>query len=63
MAISRKKLDARLEKRILTGMIVSREYLKQIHPIFKSELFEVPFIATIAQWCIDHFEQYDTALA
>ena len=61
MAISRKKLDARLEKRILTGMIVSREYLKQIHPIFKSELFEVPFIATVAQWCIEHFEQYDAA--
>jgi len=50
-----------IERRIVTGLIVSPEYLERIHLLWNPTLLESPEIRTVASWCIDYFEQYKTA--
>jgi len=57
----RKPPDSRVERQIVTGMIVSKKYLKEVLPILKSDSLLLPYAKTIAQWCREYFEQYETS--
>lgn len=60
--VGREKIpDARFERSIVTGMIVSTEFLQGIEPIFQEGWLRIPFAQTIARWCLDYFEQYKIA--
>lgn len=53
-------IDSSLEKQIVTGMIVSTEFLEGIAPIFKNQLL-IPYTNKVAGWCHDYFKEYGTA--
>ena len=59
--IKRKKIDVTLEKSILTAMIVSDRFLKDIIPIYSSDLFEISFGPIVANWCKSYFDTYKKA--
>ena len=49
------------ERRIVTGMIVSKDYLDRIHKFWDSTLLESPELKMIADWCMDYYEKYNRA--
>lgn len=54
-----KKVDSSLEKRIITGMIVSKKFLQQIYPFFNSNYFQNSFTQKISLWVIDFYEAFE----
>ena len=50
-----------LERRIITGLIVSADYLRRVAPFWSDELVEAPEMRRIARWCLDHFKAYQRA--
>jgi replicative DNA helicase len=63
MELSRRKIDDKVEERILTGLIVSDTFCKQIIPIINRDTFASPYTKEIAKWCIEYFERYNEAPA
>jgi len=59
--LRKRKIDSTIEKRIVTGMIVSSRYLSEIYTQTDLSYFQNPFAKTIAGWCIDHYEAYNKA--
>ncbi|MCP4475434.1 MAG: hypothetical protein GY821_12880 [Gammaproteobacteria bacterium] len=57
--IENKIIDARTEKNIITGMIISDEFLSGIQQIFQP--LQIPFAHEVAGWCLDYFKQYEKA--
>lgn len=53
-------IDSKIEKQIVTGMIVSTEFLEGISPIFKNQL-QIPFTNKVGGWCFNYFKQYSIA--
>ncbi len=50
-----------IERRIITGLIVSTDYNQQIQPIWDSQYLESPELKMMAGWCADYFEKYQAA--
>lgn len=60
--VSREKApDTRFERSIVTGMIISTEFLQGITPIYQEECLRIPFAKTVARWCLEYFSQYQIA--
>jgi len=59
--IKRTKVDNRLERQIATGMVVSTDFLRSVSAIYEPGLIEIPFVRTIADWCLKHHETYKVA--
>uniref|UniRef100_A0A6M3L2U9 Helicase n=1 Tax=viral metagenome TaxID=1070528 RepID=A0A6M3L2U9_9ZZZZ len=59
--ITIRKIDSTNEKRVITGMIVSDHFLKEIIPLTNLEYFQNKYAKTIASWCLDFFENYEKA--
>jgi putative DNA primase/helicase len=55
------EIDEFIERRILTGLIISKEYLDWAKPVLKLELIEADGIRRVASWCFDHYEKYQRA--
>jgi len=49
------------ERRIVTGMIVSTDYLDRINRFWDSTLLESPEVKLITDWCLDYYEKYNSA--
>jgi len=50
--------DDFIERNIITGIIVSREYIRRVQPIWDDRLIDSPTIKMIASWCFDYYKQY-----
>lgn len=50
-----------IERRIVTGLIVSTNYLRRVRGFWKPDRLESPELRRIASWCWTHFEKYDRA--
>lgn len=61
MAIRTTKIDGEIERRIVTGMIVSDSFLKDVKAIYKPDLMAIPYARQVAQWCLDYHDRYDCA--
>lgn len=61
MALKRQKVDMSLEKRILTGMIISDRYLRDVIGLYNPNLLEITYGSIIAGWCIRHYKKYEQA--
>jgi len=61
MEIRRTKVNTELEKKILTGMIISTQFLAGITPLHKQEYWDGSGAGTVAKWCIDYYEKYEKA--
>lgn len=53
------KADTEHEKNIITGLIVSNEFIRQIFPILNVEDLNSQYSKTIARWCLEFFRKYD----
>lgn len=61
MKLKRQRVDNRIERQIITGLITSDEYCKQIIPMYQPEYLEMSFCRLIANWCVEYFGQYAKA--
>lgn len=61
MAVRTTKIDNDVEKRIVTGMIVSTQFLRDVRQIYRPDLMAIPYARQVAQWCVDHYERYEQA--
>jgi len=50
-----------IERRIVTGLIISTEYLQSIRKIWNSKLLGSRTAKMIANWCIEFYDEYNTA--
>lgn len=56
-----RKTEAQVERQILIAMIISKDFLQGIQPIFKDEYIMTPFAKRVAGWCLDYYDEYDNA--
>ncbi len=49
------------ERRIVTGMIISRDFLLRVRRIWNSRLLLSTELQTVADWCIEYFDAYNRA--
>lgn len=63
MQITQRKIDAQIERQIITGMIVSDRFLRDVQNIYDPELMTVPFAKIIAGWCLQYWRRYEKAPA
>lgn len=59
--MKRRKVDSRVERHLLTALITSRDFLGQAAPVLNLDLIEAPHFRTVAQWCLDYFQEYGEA--
>lgn len=57
----RETIDTGLERRILTGLIVSDRVLRRLSLAIRPRHFTVPFAATVCRWCSEYLKAYDKA--
>lgn len=55
-----REVDAHDERAIITGMIVSNVFLKEMIPLIP-DLFQEPFGRRVASWCAGHYDKYKRA--
>ena len=53
--------NARLEREIVIGLVVSDIYIAGISKVLQPEYFVVSVAKTVAVWCLEYFEKYGTA--
>lgn len=51
----------KMERLIITGMIISTRFLKIILPIYDRKFFQTEFTQRISGWCIDYFKEFHTS--
>ena len=56
-----RQIDSTVEKNMVTGMIISDRYLKEVQVIYNPALMAVPFARTVANWCCSYYSQYQKA--
>ena len=61
MKLKKKRIDISTEKRIITGMIVSTDYLKEIIPLIDRAYFQNSFTKTIVDWVMEFYTAYEKA--
>ena len=54
-------VDNSIERRLVTGMVVSDKFLKEVLSIYRPELIEIPFARTVAEWCVEYHKKYEKA--
>jgi len=54
-----KQLDMNLEKQILTRMITSTQFLRDINDFIQEEYFTTKYIQTVATWILEYFEEFE----
>ncbi len=50
-----------IERRIVTGLIISTDYLSRIQRFWDSSLLESPELRILSNWCMEYFLQYNKA--
>lgn len=50
-----------IERRIITGLIVSADYHERIQKIWNLSLLESPELRAVASWCVDYYNKYRKA--
>lgn len=61
MEIHRRKIDDRVEEKILTGLIVSTAFCRNIIPILDLPTFSSPYARKVADWCFQYYKKYESA--
>lgn len=61
MSIKRTKVDVTIEKKILTGLIVSDQFISEFQQYYIPEFFELPYATLIAEWCFGYYDLYKKA--
>jgi hypothetical protein len=56
-----KEADEFVEPRILSGLIVSTDFLRRVYPIWSDEYIQSPDVAMVAGWVWDYYDRYGEA--
>lgn len=56
---NKKTIAANIERKIITGMIISDRYLKSIKLLAPLKFLQTNFTKKIASWCIDYFDKFE----
>lgn len=56
-----KKIDLSPERKIITNMIVSTQFCKEIIPILKPENLKVSYCREVVNWIIEYYQKYQEA--
>lgn len=59
--ITERSVSAVEEKRIVTGLITSSDFIKTIQPIFQIDYFLNSYLKTVANWCVVFYEEHEKA--
>ena len=59
--IRRKPVDARIERQIVTGLIVSDDFIRSVQSLYKPECLRADFARIVAEWCMEFYTHYKTA--
>lgn len=59
--MERKRFDRTLERRMLTGLITSDRFLREMRPLLREELVDGKGAGRVIQWCIDYWDKYQKA--
>lgn len=54
-------LDSRIERQIVTGLITSDKFIREIKPILTINSLQLPFTRFIATWCLEFYDKYQAA--
>lgn len=57
----REKIDASRERNVILYSIINTDFLKEIYPIAKRELFKSPYAQTVWGWIAQYFEEFNKA--
>lgn len=55
------KVDGQTERRLLTAMVTSTDFLSQACSVIDLDLIDNPNTKLVAQWCIEYFNEYGKA--
>ena len=55
------KIDNTIEEKIITGLIVSDRFCKEIIPTIKKEYFKISYCQKVAMWVKEYFKKYKKA--
>ena len=61
MEYSRSEVSNDIEKRILTGMIISTQFMRDIEQMISPKYFKIDYVKKISQWVIDYYKKYKAA--
>ena len=61
MMIESRNISVVDEKRIVTGMITSTDFIKEIQDIIEIDYFTNSYLKKIAQWCLAFFDEHKKA--
>jgi hypothetical protein len=56
-----KNTNIDIEKEIITGCIVSTQFLREIKPILKPQSLTLSYAKYVAHWCFEYFDVYEKA--
>ena len=59
--IRRKIISSDIEKKIVTGLIVSDRFCRELLPMLKMDYLQIDYAKTIVGWIRDYFDQYGKA--
>ena len=59
--MKREKIDTKIEEKIVTAMITSKEFLAQLAPSLDVDLMRTEHFRIISKWCIRYFNKYKKA--
>lgn len=59
--LKRKTVDTKAEEKILTGMIISDVFCRDIGKLISKHTIETPYIATAVRWCQEYYNKYKEA--
>lgn len=61
MKIHRTTVDGSVERKLLTGMIVSTEFMEGVISFYDPDLIETKFVKIVAEWSVRYFNKYNKA--
>ena len=59
--LKKRRIDSYTEKRILTAMIVSKDFLAEVNPLIERAYFQSNYGRTISDWCLEFYDSYQQA--
>ncbi len=57
----KKPIDARNERLICTGMIISDRFIREVQPLLLAAKFQADFAKIISDWCLEYYQKYQKA--
>jgi len=59
--MKREKIDKSVERKIVTGMVVSDQFLRDVKPIYNADYLASDYAKVIGKWCLAYHEKYGKA--